>query len=219
MDVPVLESCPSSRTSAHVPYRLVGDRMLDSTMALAAREQIDSGPRIAPVHAQRIEQPGAEHDVTVLASLAALYMDNHALAINIADLERGHLCAAASGRIECHEHGTLKGCPGRLDQMCDFFSAEHLRQALDLSRIRGSRPRSSFASTPGYKRIATLLDVALQCSEPASSVATAMPGTGGYVPDPVDQAVDGSAGRIAQPRGCNSESSPARSYGAPVPQA
>src|ERR1035438_76597 len=88
MDAPVLESCPSSRTSAHVPDRLVGDRMLDSTMAAAAREQIDSGPLIAPVRAQRIEQPGAEHDVTVLAPLAALYMDDHALAINIADLER-----------------------------------------------------------------------------------------------------------------------------------
>ncbi len=135
--MPVLESCPASRTPAHVPDRLVGDRLLDSAMAAAAREQIDSGPLGAPVRAQRIEQPGTEHDVTVLAPLAAVDMDDHALAIDIADLERGHLCAAASGRLKCHEHGALKGCPGRLDQMRDFFPAEHLRQTLDLSRIRG----------------------------------------------------------------------------------
>jgi len=56
-------------------------------------------------------------------------MDDHAPAIDIADLERGYLGAAGTGRIECHEHGALKGCPGRFDQMRDFFPAEHLRQA------------------------------------------------------------------------------------------
>ena len=127
MDVSVLESCPVSRTPAYVPDRLVGDGLLDSTMALAAREQIDGWPLRAdwplragwplgaPERAQRIEQPGTEHNVTVLAPLAAAYMDDHAPAIDVTDLERGHLCAAPSGRIECHEHGALKGCPGRLD--------------------------------------------------------------------------------------------------------
>ena len=43
MEVPVLESCPASRAPTHVPERLVGDRLLDSTMAVAAREQIDPG--------------------------------------------------------------------------------------------------------------------------------------------------------------------------------
>jgi hypothetical protein len=136
MDMPVLEACPASRAPAHVPDRLVGDRLLDSTMAIAAREQIDPRPLGAPVRAQRIQQPGTEHDVTVLAALAAVDMDEHALAIDIADLERGHLCTAAAGRVERHEHGALKGCPGRLDQTCDFFPAEHLRQVLDRSRIR-----------------------------------------------------------------------------------
>jgi len=118
--VPVLESCSASRTPAYVPDRLVGDRLLDSTMAVAAREQIDGWPLGAgwppgaPVRAQRIEQPGTEHDVTVLAPLAAVYVDDHALAIDVADLERGHLSAAAAGRIECHEHGALRvfGLPG-----------------------------------------------------------------------------------------------------------
>src|ERR1700685_2671873 len=123
MDVPVLESCPASRTPAYVPARLVGDRLLDSTMAVTAREQIDGWPLGArrplgaPVRAQRIEQPGTEHDVTVLAPLAAAYMDDHAPAIDIADLECGYLGAAPSGRIECHEHGTPKGGSGPLDLM------------------------------------------------------------------------------------------------------
>jgi len=83
-------------------------------MALAAWEQIDSGPLGAPVQAQRIEQPGTEHDAMVLAPLAGAYMEDHAPAIDIADLERGHLCAAGTGRIECHEHGALKRVSGPL---------------------------------------------------------------------------------------------------------
>src|ERR1039457_4506316 len=88
VDVSVLESCPASRTPAYVPDRLVGDRLLDSTMAVAAREQIDGWPfgaewpLGAPEHAQRIEQRGTEHDVTVLAPLAAAYMDDLALTID-----------------------------------------------------------------------------------------------------------------------------------------
>jgi hypothetical protein len=46
MDVPVLESCPASRTPAPVPDRLVGDSPLDSMMAVVAREQIGQGGRI-----------------------------------------------------------------------------------------------------------------------------------------------------------------------------
>jgi hypothetical protein len=45
----------------------------------------------APVLAQRIEQRPAEHDVAILAPLAALDMNDHALAVDIADLQtRSH---------------------------------------------------------------------------------------------------------------------------------
>jgi hypothetical protein len=43
-------------------------------------------PKPAPVDAQRIEQLRAEHDIAILASLASPDMDDHPLAVDIADL-------------------------------------------------------------------------------------------------------------------------------------
>ena len=47
----------------------------------------------APVSAQRFEKLRAQHDVSVQASLAAPNMDNHALTVNIADLQMRGFCA------------------------------------------------------------------------------------------------------------------------------
>ena len=136
MNPPVLESSAASRASAHVPDRLIRDGLFHAAMATAAREQVEVGPPGEPVLAQGMEQPGAEHDVAVLASLAAPDTNDHPLAVDVADLQRRHLCAAAAGRVEGHQHGALKGRPGHIDQAGDFSLAEHLRQAQVWSRIR-----------------------------------------------------------------------------------
>jgi hypothetical protein len=54
----------------------------------------DKSPQPAPVDAQGSEQLGTEHDITVLASLAAPNMNDHALAVDIADLQ----CATSARR-------------------------------------------------------------------------------------------------------------------------
>jgi len=115
MNVPVLESGAASRGPAHIPDRLVGDRLLHSTMAAAAREQVYVRSFGAPILAQSIEQPGAEHDVAILASFSALDMDNHAPAVDVAELECRRLRPAGSGGVERHQHGALKGCSGGID--------------------------------------------------------------------------------------------------------
>src|SRR6266567_4047645 len=135
MNVLVWETGAASRGPAHVPDRLVGDRLVHSTMAAAAREQVDSRPSGAPVLAQGIVQPGAEHDVAVPTSFSALDMDNHAPAIDVADLQRRHFRPAGSGSVERHQHGALKGCSVGINKTRHFFRAKDFRQADDLPRI------------------------------------------------------------------------------------
>jgi hypothetical protein len=98
----------------------------------------------APVDAQRIEQLGAEHDVAVLAPLATPDMNDHPLAVDIADLQVRHFCATCACGIERHQQNAVKGKLCRIDQTCDFFLAEHLRQVQNLLRIRrlGNAPAS-----------------------------------------------------------------------------
>ena len=49
----------------------------------------------APILAEGVEQPGAEHDVAVLAALAAGNVDRHAPGVDIADIEAGPTRRAA----------------------------------------------------------------------------------------------------------------------------
>ena len=135
MNVLVCETGAPSRGPAHVPDRLVGDRLVHSTMAAAAREQVDLRPSGAPVLAQGIEQPVAEHDVAVLTSFSALDMDNHALTVDIADLQRRRFRPAGSGGIERHQHGALKGCSGGINKTRHFLRAKDFRQVDDLPRV------------------------------------------------------------------------------------
>ena len=55
-----------------------------------------------PVRAQFFEQHRAEHHVAVLATFAALNVENHALAIDVADLQASQLCVPHTGRVEGH---------------------------------------------------------------------------------------------------------------------
>ena len=66
-------------------------------------------PEAAPVLAQCFEQFGAEHDVAIFASLAALDVDHHALAIDVADFQVSQFGAAHSGGVEGHQQSAMKG--------------------------------------------------------------------------------------------------------------
>ena len=96
-----------------------------------------------PVRAQFVEQDRAEHHVAILAALAALDVDHHALAVHVADLQASQLRVANTGRIESHEHGTIKSSGSGVDELPYFFLTENGGQAVALLRIGsvGNAPR------------------------------------------------------------------------------
>ena len=61
------------------------------------------------MRAQFVEQDRAEHHVAILATLAALDVNDHALAVHVADFQASQLGVADSGGVESHEHGAIEG--------------------------------------------------------------------------------------------------------------
>jgi hypothetical protein len=79
-----------------------------------------------------LEQGGTEHDIAIFTALAASDMDNHALAVNIADLESRHLGATRPSGVERHQQDAIEGGGSRVDELGDFFLAENAGQATHL---------------------------------------------------------------------------------------
>lgn len=66
--------------------------------AVAGKEPLlRLAPEAAPVVAQRLEQLRTEHDIAIPAALAFPDMDHYPLAVNVAYLQVGRLCAACAG--------------------------------------------------------------------------------------------------------------------------
>src|ERR1700692_4314890 len=92
-------------------------------------------PESAPVSAQRIEQLRAEHDISVLASLALPDVNHHPLAVDVADLQVGRFCAACAGGIKRHKKDAMKGCIRGVDQARDLLLAEYPWEVANLLRV------------------------------------------------------------------------------------
>jgi integrase/recombinase XerD len=128
-----------------VPENLGGDRMTRRAPSAAGEQPIGGlAFQPAPVDAQRLEQLRAEHDIAILAPLASPNMNDHPLAVDVADLEARHFCAPRARAIQRHQQNAMKGRLCRVDQSCDFFRAEYLGQVQNLLRIRrlGNAPTS-----------------------------------------------------------------------------
>ena len=72
---------------------------VNATLGITTREQLVHRASQAPVGSQDPEQLRQEHDIAVAATLALLDADNHPAAVDVADLEAGHLGGAQAGRI------------------------------------------------------------------------------------------------------------------------
>src|SRR5882762_11949490 len=133
MDMLVLKTGAFGRLLTGVPENLGGDRMTRRMPSVAGEQPIGGlAFQPAPVDAQRIEQLGTEHDITVLAPLASPDMNDHALAVDIADLQVRHFCATCARGIEGHQQNAMKGKLCRVDQMRHFVLAQHLQQMQNL---------------------------------------------------------------------------------------
>src|ERR1700733_12693931 len=85
-----------------------------------AGEQPLLGTGSAPIVAQKVEQCGREHDVSVLASLALLDTDHHALAVDRAWLQTHRLRDAQSGGVADSEDDALLEALNRVEEVGDF---------------------------------------------------------------------------------------------------
>src|SRR5215831_9557807 len=82
---PLLDTCACGGGLANVPHGLVRDRSLDG--AHLAWEQIAAWLLPAPVVAQRLQQLGGERNIAIAQALTSLDVNDHALAVDVADLQ------------------------------------------------------------------------------------------------------------------------------------
>ena len=89
----------------------------------------------APVLAQFLEQFWAEHHIAISASLAALNVNHHALAVDVADFQVRQLGVPHSGGVERHQQNAMVGSERRIDESRDFFLAQDRRKVKCSFRI------------------------------------------------------------------------------------
>ena len=115
---------------------LAGDGLVGTRAIHRAGKQMGLRPHPAVILAQRPEQIGTERHVTIFAALALADVDEHALAVDVFDLEVAHLGSPHTGRVERHEHGPVEEVAGRVDQRNRLVLAQDDGQASRPFRIR-----------------------------------------------------------------------------------
>ena len=122
---------------ARMPNRFRIDRPI-RVVAVVARKEPDPGslPYAAPVLTKLLEQRKTKHHVPVFAPLAALDVNHHALAVDVAELQARRLFVPGPGGIERHQQSAMEGSRGRIDELSNFFLAEDRRQAMGSLWIR-----------------------------------------------------------------------------------
>ena len=137
MDVLVLKAGAFGGLLTGSPEDLGGDGITRRMRSIAGKQPVGGlAPQSTPVDAQCIEQFGTEHDIAVLASLAAPDMNDRPLAVDVADLQMRHFCATCARGIKGHQQNAMKGRLGCVNQTRDFVLAEYLGQVQNLLRIR-----------------------------------------------------------------------------------
>src|SRR6266478_1572923 len=101
MDVLVFKAGALRGLLTGAPENLGRDRMTRRMPPTAGKQPVGGlAPKPAPVDAKGIEQLRAEHEIAILASLASPNMNDHPLAVDVADLEVRHFCATRARGIE-----------------------------------------------------------------------------------------------------------------------
>jgi hypothetical protein len=102
---------------------------------ILAREQPAVGQYLAlgmadsPPRAQSLQQHRAEHGVSILAPLALLHAQGHALAVDVTDLQRDDLGSAQPRAVGHRQRGLVLEVVGAGDQSRGLVAAQHARQA------------------------------------------------------------------------------------------
>ena len=100
-----------------------------------AREEPTLGSRFTPVVPQKVSQVRRQHHLAVLLTLALIDMDQHPVAVDIADLEIADLRCAQPGTVGNTERRTIlqTRTRGRSKKLRNIFDAQHRWQLPRLS--------------------------------------------------------------------------------------
>ena len=91
-------------------------------------------PPDLPPLAQQGQQIGREHGVAIAATLATLDPEQHALAVDVGDLERRDLRHAQAGAIGDRKGGLMLEAGGRVEQPRHLVAAQHHGQVAGMRR-------------------------------------------------------------------------------------
>ena len=112
------------------------DRRITAMVAIAWKQPYAGFSRqAAPVLAQFFEQFWAEHHISVNASLAALNVNHHPFAVDVADFQVRQLGVPRSSGVERHQQNAMVGNERRIDESRDFFLAQDRREVKRSFRI------------------------------------------------------------------------------------
>src|SRR3984893_17896154 len=128
MDV-FLDARPVGGFLTRIPNRFRIDGLI-TVMAVVAWKQPGAGlsPQTVPMSTKFHEQLCAEHDITISASLAALNVNHHALAIDVADFQVRQFGVPHSSGVERHQQNAMVGSERSIDELRDFFLAQDRRK-------------------------------------------------------------------------------------------
>ena len=129
---------------AGVPDGLGVDGLITALVAVT-RKQPYAGfsPQPMPMCTEFFQQLGTEQHIAISAPLAALYMNHHALAVDVVDFQARQLRVPDASGVERHEKDALVGRTSGVDQLRDFLLAEDRREAMCLFRV------GRFGDAPG----------------------------------------------------------------------
>src|SRR6266568_9643030 len=123
---PLLNAGPLGRLLAEVPHRLVGDGLLELATPEFAGEQVDLRFLPAPVPAQFLQQLGCQRNVAVAHTLAPADVNDHALAVDVADLHTRSFRAARTGGVQQHQNRAMHPVSRAIDEPRYLILAEYV---------------------------------------------------------------------------------------------
>ena len=122
------DACPLRGFLTGGPGHLVGDGDIGPPAVHGSGEKVSLGLHPPPVHAQGLEQLLAEWDIAVMAAFSMVNMNDHALAVDVADLQPAQLGTADTRRVQGHQNRAVEQVAGRIDEFGHLLRAQDLRQ-------------------------------------------------------------------------------------------
>src|ERR1700730_1711197 len=144
MDV-FLDARPVGGFLTRIPNRFRLYRLITVMLAVAWKQPgAGFSSQAVPMCTQFHEQLCTEHDIAISASLAALNVNHHALAVDVTDFQVRQLGVPRTRGVERHQQNAMVGSERSIDESCDFFLAQ------DRRKVKCSFRVGSLGDAPGF---------------------------------------------------------------------